>query len=81
MQKIHIGKMKQVCIIRPLDKLGRVVIPMEFRKTMDVGQNALLEQRLFKDENDEYVLVIRKTKRSFKRRQARNTLVEKEKNI
>ena len=62
MQKISIKKMKPVGIVRPLDKLGRVVIPMEFRKTMGVGQNALLEQRLFKDENDEYVIVIRKYK-------------------
>lgn len=62
MQKLSIEKMKQVGIIRPLDKLGRVVIPMEFRKTMGVGQNALLEQRLCKDENDEFVLVICKHK-------------------
>lgn len=62
MQKIHVEKMKQVGIIRPLDKLGRVVIPMEFRKIMSVGQNALLEQRLCKDENEEFVLVIRKHK-------------------
>lgn len=62
MQKICIEKLKQVGIVRPLDKLGRVVIPMEFRKIMGVGQNALLEQRLCKDENDECVLVIRKYK-------------------
>lgn len=62
MQKISIKKMKPVGVVRPLDKLGRVVIPMEFRKTIGVEQNALLEQRLFKDENDEYVIVIRKYK-------------------
>ena len=62
MEKIQVKKMKQVGIIRPLDKLGRVVIPMEFRKIMSVGQNALLEQRLCKDENEEFVLVIRKHK-------------------
>lgn len=62
MQKVSIEKMKQVGIIRPLDKLGRVVIPMEFRKIMGVGQSTLLEQRLCKDENDEFVLVIRKHK-------------------
>ena len=62
MKKICIEKMKQVGIVRPLDKLGRVVIPMEFRKIMGVAPNALLEQRLCKDENDEYVLVIRKCK-------------------
>ena len=62
MQKISIKKMKQVGIVRPLDKLGRVVIPMEFRKIMGVEQNALLEQKLCKDENDEFVLVVRKHK-------------------
>lgn len=62
MQKIHVEKMKQVGIIRPLDKLGRIVVPMEFRKTMGVGQNDLLEQRLCQNENDEYILVIRKYK-------------------
>ena len=62
MQKVSIEKMKQVGIIRPLDKLGRVVIPIEFRKIMGVGQSTLLEQRLCKDENDEFVLVIRKHK-------------------
>lgn len=62
MEKIQVKKMKQVGIIRPLDKLGRVVIPMEFRKIMSVGQSALLEQRLCKDENEEFVLVIRKHK-------------------
>ena len=62
MQKIHIGKMKQVGIIRPLDKLGRIVIPMEFRKIMGVSQNDLFEQRLCKDENGEFVVVIRKYK-------------------
>ncbi len=62
MQKLSIEKMKQVGIIRPLDKLGRVVIPMEFRKVMGVGQKDLLEQKLCKDENDEFVLIIRKHK-------------------
>ena len=62
MQKVSIEKMKQVGIIRPLDKLGRIVIPMEFRKIMGVGQSTLLEQRLCKDENGEFVVVIRKYK-------------------
>lgn len=62
MKKIYVQKMKQVGIIRPIDSLGRVTVPMEFRKTMGVGHSDLLEQRLYKDENDEYVLVIRKYK-------------------
>ena len=62
MKKIYVEKMKQVGIIRPIDRLGRVVIPMEFRKTMGVECCDLLEQKLCKDENDEYVLVIRKYK-------------------
>ena len=62
MQEINVEKMKQVGIIRPLDKLGRIVIPMEFRKIRGVGQNDLFEQRLCKDKNGEFVVVIRKYK-------------------
>lgn len=62
MKKIYIQKMKQVGIVRAIDRLGRVSVPMEFRKIMSVEQNDLLEQRLYKDENDEHVLVIRKYK-------------------
>ena len=62
MKKIYIQKMKQVGIVRPMDNLGRVTVPMEFRKTMGIEQCDLLEQRLCKDENNEYVLVIRKYK-------------------
>ena len=62
MKKVNISKMKQVGLIRSIDELGRVVIPMEFRKIMGVGQNDLFEQRLCKDENDEFVVVIRKYK-------------------
>ena len=62
MKKLYVEKMKQVGIVRPLDRLGRIVVPMEFRKTMGVGHGDLLEQKLCKDENDEYILVIRKYK-------------------
>ena len=62
MKKIHIQKMKQVGIVRQIDSLGRVSVPMEFRKTMNIEPNELLEQKLCKDENNEYVLVIRKYK-------------------
>lgn len=62
MKKIYVKKMKQVGIVRPIDNLGRVVVPMEFRKTMGIERSDLLEQRLYKDENDEHVLVIRKYK-------------------
>ena len=62
MKKIYVEKMKQVGIVRPIDNLGRVVVPMEFRKTMGIEHGDLLEQRLYKDENDEHVLVIRKYK-------------------
>lgn len=62
MKKIHIQKMKQVGIVRQIDGLGRVSVPMEFRKTMNIEPNELLEQKLCKDENNEYVLVIRKYK-------------------
>ena len=62
MKKLNRKNLKQVGIIRPMDNLGRIVVPMEFRKIMGVKQGDSFEQSLCKDENDEYVLVIRKHK-------------------
>lgn len=35
--------MKSTGIIRPLDELGRIVIPMEMRKNLSIGPKAPLE--------------------------------------
>lgn len=60
MKKTHIEKMKNVGIVRKLDKLGRLSLPMEFRKLMGIGDNDPLETKLCKDENEEFVLIVRK---------------------
>ena len=62
MKKLNSKNLKQVGIIRLMDKLGRIVVPMEFRKIMGIKPGDLFEQNLCKDENNEYVLVIRKHK-------------------
>ena len=62
MKKLNRKNLKQVGIIRPIDNLGRIVVPMEFREIMGAKQGDSFEQSLCKDENDEYVLVIRKHK-------------------
>lgn len=62
MQKVNISKMKQVGLIRSIDELGRVVIPMEFRQTMGIEKQDRLAQNLCVDENGDYVVIIRKIK-------------------
>lgn len=62
MQKVNISKMKQVGLIRSIDELGRVVIPMEFRQTMGIEKHDRLAQNLCVDENGDYVVIIRKIK-------------------
>ena len=48
--------------IRKLGKEGRVCLPAEVREVMDLGTNDLVEQILYKQENGEYVVLIRKYK-------------------
>ncbi len=60
MNQVNTQKMKQVGIIRSIDELGRLVIPMEFRKTMEIGTHDRLSQNLCVDENGEYVIIVRK---------------------
>lgn len=45
--------MKEICEIRRVDELGRVVIPVQLRRKLDIGEKALLEITL---EGDRLVL-------------------------
>lgn len=47
MEKIDIGN--TIGVRRKLDELGRIVIPMEFRKTLDLGDRAEVEVFLLKN--------------------------------
>lgn len=46
---------KQTGIIRPIDKLGRVVVPREIRKMLDI-ENDKDSFEIFMDENNNVVL-------------------------
>ena len=46
--------MKSTGIVRPVDSLGRVVLPIELRRLMNLEDNASLE--IFVDGDDLYVL-------------------------
>lgn len=35
--------MKTTGIVRRIDELGRIVVPMEFRKTLEIGQRDAIE--------------------------------------
>lgn len=38
-----------VGIIRKIDKLGRIVLPMEFRKNLNIGENDDVEMCMYDD--------------------------------
>jgi len=48
-----IGRMKSTGIIRKVDDLGRIVLPIELRRTMDIAERDELEIFL---ENDRIIL-------------------------
>ncbi len=60
MQKKDLSKMETVGIVRPIDDLGRVSIPIEARKLMGLKNKDLLEQKLYKDERGEFIIVMKK---------------------
>ncbi len=60
MQKKDLSKMETVGIVRPIDDLGRVSIPIEARKLMGLKDKDLLEQKLYKDERGEFIIVMKK---------------------
>ncbi|MDR1354482.1 MAG: AbrB/MazE/SpoVT family DNA-binding domain-containing protein [Oscillospiraceae bacterium] len=45
--------MKALYIVRKVDELGRVVLPMELRRTLDISENDSLE---FFVENDKIII-------------------------
>lgn len=56
------SKTKEIGIIRELDEEGKVSLSNEFRQIMGLKLFQQTEQRLYKDENDEYFITIRKVK-------------------
>ena len=54
------SKMETVGLVRAIDDLGRVSIPVEARKVMGLKERDLLEQKLYKDEKGDIVIVIKK---------------------
>lgn len=54
------SKMETVGLVRAIDDLGRVSIPVEARKVMGLKERDLLEQKLYKDEKGDIVIVMKK---------------------
>ena len=54
------SKMETVGLVRAIDDLGRVSIPVEARKVMGLKERDLLEQKLYRDEKGEIVIVMKK---------------------
>ena len=54
------SKMETVGLVRAIDDLGRVSIPVEARKIMGLKERDLLEQKLYKDEKGDIVIVMKK---------------------
>ena len=42
-RKKEVGELKSTGIVRPVDNLGRIVLPIELRRTMDIGLRDTLE--------------------------------------
>ena len=54
------SKMETVGLVRAIDDLGRVSIPVEARKVMGLKERDLLEQKLYNDEKGDIVIVMKK---------------------
>ena len=54
------SKMETVGLVRAIDDLGRVSIPVEARKVMGLKERDLLEQKLYMDEKGDIVIVMKK---------------------
>lgn len=57
---MELNELKPVGIIRKLGKEGRVCVPVELRELMGIQTDDLIEQCLYKQENGELILVIKK---------------------
>jgi len=42
-REVILGMMKSTGVVRKVDELGRVVIPIELRRTLDIGEKDSLE--------------------------------------
>jgi len=63
--------MKATGIVRKVDELGRIVLPMELRKTMDIGDGSSLE--IFVDED---FIMLRKYNTDLNAADKLNTLIK-----
>lgn len=54
------SKMETVGLVRAIDDLGRVSIPVEARKVMGLKERDLVEQKLYKDEKGDIIIVMKK---------------------
>lgn len=61
---MNLQEMKAVGIVRKLGKEGRICVPSEIREVMKINADDLIEQVLYRQENGEHILVIRKYKKS-----------------
>ena len=59
---MELKEMKPVGFIRRIGREGRVGLSSKVRKAMDLNENDLVEQFLYKQKNGEYVVLIRKYK-------------------
>ena len=42
-RKKEVGELKSTGIVRPVDNLGRIVLPIELRRTMDIAEKDAIE--------------------------------------
>ena len=49
----EVGELKSTGIVRPVDNLGRIVLPIELRRVLDIDKDAALEVYV---DNDSIVL-------------------------
>ena len=42
-RKKEVGELKSTGIVRPVDNLGRIVLPIELRRVLDIDKDAALE--------------------------------------
>ena len=52
-RKKEVGELKSTGIVRPVDNLGRIVLPIELRRVLDIDKDAALEVYV---DNDSIVL-------------------------
>lgn len=57
---MELNELMPVGIIRKLGKEGRVCVPVELRELMGIHTDDLIEQCLYRQENGELILVIKK---------------------